>query len=81
MSDTHFQRNEERESYFAASISYTTRFNMTGNPVVVLPVGRSREGLPIGIQVVGRRWKDMELLAVAEALTEVTKPFQRPPEY
>jgi Asp-tRNA(Asn)/Glu-tRNA(Gln) amidotransferase A subunit family amidase len=52
-----------------------------GNPVVVLPVGRSKEGLPLGIQVVGRRGQDMELLAVAEALTEVTGPFQHPPGY
>ncbi len=37
--------------------------------------------LPIGVQVVGRRWRDMELLAVAEALTEVTGDFQPPPGY
>jgi amidase len=54
---------------------------MTGNPVVVLPAGSSKDGLPIGIQVVGRRWQDMELLAVAEALTQVTGEFRRPPGY
>jgi amidase len=71
----------QKEQYFVASSSYTSVFNLTGNPVVVLPAGRSGEGLPIGIQVVGRRWQDMKLLAVAEALTEVTGPFQRPPGY
>ena len=70
-----------KESYFMASTGYTSVFNMTGNPVVVLPVGRSKEGLPIGMQVIGRRWQDMALLAVAEALTEVTGSFQRPPGY
>ena len=67
--------------YLVASTGYTTVFNLTGNPVVVLPVGRSKEGLPIGIQVVGRRWRDMELLAAADAIADVTGPFQRPPGY
>jgi len=67
--------------YWKATISHTTPFNLTGNPVVVLPVAKSKEGLPIGVQVVGRRWRDMELLAVAEQLTEVTGMYQCPPGY
>ncbi len=43
-------------------------FNLTGSPVVVLPAGRSRDGLPIGLQLVGPRWGDMRLLGVAQAL-------------
>lgn len=65
--------------YFVANSSYTSVFSMTGSPVVVLPAGSSKEGLPIGIQVVGRRWRDMELLAVAEAIAGVTGPFRPPP--
>jgi len=67
--------------YFVANMSYTSVFNMTGCPVVVLPAGRSSEGLPIGLQLVGRRWRDMELLAVAEAVAEVTGPFRPPAGY
>jgi len=67
--------------YWVAAISYTTVFNLTGNPVVVLPVARSGEGLPIGVQVVGKKWEDMRLLGLAESLAEVTGPFQRPPGY
>ena len=67
--------------YWVAAISYTTVFNLTGNPVVVLPVARSGEGLPIGVQVVGKKWEDMRLLGLAEKLAEVTGPFQRPPGY
>jgi amidase len=67
--------------YWRGSISYAVVFNLLGNPVVVLPLSRSSEGLPIGVQVVGRRWRDMELLAVAGQLAEVTKPFQFPPGY
>jgi amidase len=67
--------------YWKASISYTTIFNLTGNPVVVLPLAKSKEGLPIGVQVVGKRWRDMELLAIAEQLAQVTGPYQCPPGY
>jgi amidase len=65
--------------YILATSMFTTLFNLTGNPVVVLPLARTREGLPIGVQVVGKRWDDMALLAVAEQLTKVTGPFQAPP--
>lgn len=47
----------------------------------MLPVGHSGEGLPIGVQLVGRRWLDLDLLAVAERVSEVSGPFRRPPGY
>lgn len=65
--------------YTLANSAYTDPFNTTGNPVVVLPLTRSNQGLPIGVQVVGRRWKDMELLAMAESLTQVTEGYRSPP--
>jgi amidase len=55
--------------------------SLTGHPAVVLPLVQSSEGLPIGVQVIGRLWEDMALLNVAEALTEVTGPFRRPRGY
>lgn len=65
--------------YLLATSVYTGLFNLTGNPVVVLPLGHTKEGLPIGMQVVGKRWNDMALLAVAEQLSHVTGEFQLPP--
>lgn len=73
--------DDEKIPYSMGTSAYTAVFNLTGNPVVVLPLARSKEGLPIGVQVVGRRWGDMELLAVAEQLAKVTGPFQRPSGY
>ena len=70
-----------RIPYWVACVSYTSVFSLTGNPVVVLPVARSGEGLPIGVQVVGRKWEDMRLLALAENLSEVTGSFHRPQGY
>ena len=56
-------------------------FNYTGHPAVVLPYTLDRAGLPIGIQLVGKRWSESHLLAVAAALAEVTGAFRRPPGY
>ena len=54
--------------YWTAGISYTTPFNLTGQPVAVIPLTQSSEGLPIGLQVIGRRWGEMALLQIAEKL-------------
>ncbi|MFC7235745.1 amidase [Halosegnis marinus] len=42
-------------------------FNVTGHPVVSVPAGLTDEGLPVGLQVVGRRYDEESLLAVAAA--------------
>jgi amidase len=67
--------------YLLTTIAYTSLFNLTGHPVIVLPIGHSPDPLPIGVQVVGRRWGEMSLLAIAKCMTEVVGPFQRPPGY
>ena len=70
-----------REQYCDATMGHTCIFNITGSPVVVMPIGHTTGGLPLGMQVVGRRWNDMALLATAEALAEAVGAFQRPPGY
>lgn len=47
---------------------YTRPFSTTGQPVVVLPGGRTKRGHPVGLQLVGRRDADVALLGVAAAL-------------
>jgi amidase len=64
-----------------ATMAHSLIASLTGHPAVVLPLAQSREGLPIGVQVIGRLWEDMALLNVAEALTEVTGPFRQPEGY
>lgn len=44
---------------------WTMPFNMTGHPAVSLPSGFDRDGLPIGLQLVGRFRADAELLRTA----------------
>jgi amidase len=67
--------------YELANGSYTSIFNLTGNPVVVMPVGYTKEGLPMGAQVVGHRWHDMELLNVAGQLDKIANAYKRPPGF
>ncbi len=61
--------------------AHSTVFNYTGHPAVVLPYSVDRDGLPIGIQVVGKRWDESHLLGIAKALSTVTGAFRRPPGY
>jgi aspartyl-tRNA(Asn)/glutamyl-tRNA(Gln) amidotransferase subunit A len=44
---------------------WTMPFNMTGHPAISLPCGFGRDGLPIGLQLVGRFRRDAELLRVS----------------
>jgi amidase len=47
---------------------YTSVYNLTTWPAVVVRYGTSPEGLPLGLQIVGRPWREDVILAVAAAL-------------
>jgi aspartyl-tRNA(Asn)/glutamyl-tRNA(Gln) amidotransferase subunit A len=49
---------------------YTYPFNLTGQPAITVPCGLDHAGLPIGIQIVGRRFADERVVAAAQALEE-----------
>ncbi len=59
--------------------SYTEWFNLLGNPGAVVPVSHSAEGLPIGVQIVGRPWEEEQVLAVAAALEKECSAWRIPP--
>ncbi|RBP00927.1 aspartyl-tRNA(Asn)/glutamyl-tRNA(Gln) amidotransferase subunit A [Roseiarcus fermentans] len=64
-------------------IGFTVAFNMSGQPALSIPCGFSGEGLPIGLQIVGRRFDDVRLLSVARAYEAIRsaeiRPWPEPP--
>jgi len=44
-----------------------------------VPVGKSPEGLPIGVQIVGRPWEDEAVLAIAAKIETSAGGFRPPP--
>jgi amidase len=59
--------------------NYTLPFSLTGQPAVVVPSGRSREGLPIGVQVVGRVWREDVAIAAARRIEATLGSWRVPP--
>jgi len=58
-----------------------TPWNLLGMPAVVIPFGMSGEGLPIGVQLIGRPYEEELILEVAARLEEVRGPFPGPPAF
>jgi len=59
--------------------SYCEWFNLLGMPAAVVPAGKSAEGLPIGVQIVGHPWEEEVVLSVAAELEMQLGPWQSPP--
>ena len=66
--------NKERMS----GNQYTSTFNMTGWPGVVVRCGTSGDGLPIGLQVIGRPWHEHVALAAGALLERELVGWQMP---
>lgn len=56
---------------------FTYPFNLTQQPAASVPVGLTREGLPVGLQIVGAKYRDALVLQAARAY-ETKHPFQLP---
>ncbi|PZD73178.1 Glutamyl-tRNA(Gln) amidotransferase subunit A [Acaryochloris thomasi RCC1774] len=61
-----------------ANGAYTMPFNLSGHPAVVIPVGQTLEGLPVGLQIVGKRWREGDLFAIATQLDSIIGDRQTP---
>ena len=55
-----------------AATTFTGPFNLTGQPAISLPTHLSREGLPIGVQLVAAPWREDHLFRVATQLEAAT---------
>jgi amidase len=59
-------------------ISFAT---FAGLPATVAPIGRTKSGLPVGIQIIGPLWEDATPIHFAELLSEVGAGFEKPAGY
>ncbi|MER9230500.1 amidase [Mesorhizobium sp. M0622] len=70
----------KKQSYWMLP-AYGAVFNYSGHPALSLPCGQDSNGLPIGLQLVGKRWSEARLLGIARAIEPLTGGFRRPPGY
>lgn len=78
----HGERNWEidgKDVHYLDAWSYCEWFNVLGMPGVVVPISKSDEGLPIGVQIVTQPWQEEVALSVAEALERERGPWAGPP--
>jgi amidase len=59
--------------------SHLMAHNLTGWPAAVVRCGTSKEGLPVGVQIVARPWEDATVLAVAGRLEAALGGWRPPP--
>jgi len=59
---------------------FTAPFNLAGLPALSLPCGFTKEGLPIGLQIVSRAWGDSKVLNVGYAFEQATEWHQQFPK-
>jgi amidase len=59
--------------------SYTMSYSLLGWPAVVVRAGTSPEGLPLGVQILARPWREDIALAIAQHVEAVLGGWQAPP--
>ena len=64
---------------YRSGMNYTATYNITGWPSTVVRASTSPDGLPIGVQVVARPWREDVSLAVAQYLEGALGGWQKPP--
>ena len=71
------------EGYDTTSIfrgpSFTAPFNLTGLPAISVPAGFTADGLPVGMQVVGKPFDESTIMRVAYTYQQHARWFERRP--
>jgi Asp-tRNA(Asn)/Glu-tRNA(Gln) amidotransferase A subunit family amidase len=75
----HGEGNWSPKTGYRDTMRHSQWLNLAGFPGVTIPMGKSPEGLPIGVQLIGRPFEDELVLAVAEQL-EVARGQWQPPD-
>ena len=70
---------ENSASQAPALTRFTAPFNLTGLPALSLPCGFTREGLPIGLQIISGPWQEARVLRAGHAFEQATEWHKRSP--
>jgi Asp-tRNA(Asn)/Glu-tRNA(Gln) amidotransferase A subunit family amidase len=76
----HGEGNYQPGTGYRDTMRHSQWLNLAGFPGAAVPMGFSPEGLPIGVQIIGRPNEDELVLAVAEALELARGKWQAPSE-
>ena len=72
-----FEENDyDYSSWIFVLAQFTAPFNWSGNPAVSLPCGFTKSGLPIGLQLAGKKRGELSLIQASKAFEEI-KPWQQ----
>jgi Asp-tRNA(Asn)/Glu-tRNA(Gln) amidotransferase A subunit family amidase len=61
--------------------AFTFPINMTGHPAASIPCGWSKEGLPIGMQIIGKRFDELTVLQASKAFQEIAPWQDKKPQF
>lgn len=74
----HGEGNYNSGTGYRDTMRFSQWLNLTGFPGASIPISLSNEGLPIGVQIIGRPFDDELVLAVAESLEQSRGPWKPP---
>jgi amidase len=72
---------EDRLPYLPALLTYMSVAILTGCPATVAPVGKTAQGLPVGVQILGPYLEDATPIRMAGLLSKEHGGFMAPPGY
>jgi Asp-tRNA(Asn)/Glu-tRNA(Gln) amidotransferase A subunit family amidase len=75
----HGEGNWDSKTGYRDTMRHSQWLNLAGFPGVTIPMGKSPEGLPIGVQLIGRPFEDELVLNVGEQLETACGAWQPPP--
>jgi aspartyl-tRNA(Asn)/glutamyl-tRNA(Gln) amidotransferase subunit A len=78
---TRFPIIQGRALSITSWMSYTYPFNMSGLPAASIPCGWTNKGLPVGMQIVGRRYDEKTVLQVSKAFEEIAPWQEKRPKF
>lgn len=63
----------------ASLMQFAITANILGLPAISVPIGYDKQGLPIGLQLIGRPWCEATILRLASVIEEISAEYRKKP--